>query len=213
MRTVLKQAWNITTVVLGESHKTVITFDLQLYEKAVKLQLHTAPALDHLVLRLGELHTVMTAIRALGTSIEDSGFHDAWVEAGIYGSTTKHQILDGNHMKYALTAHSMTYSVLSDLHVEAFLKTEKYESGTDYPNTRLAAFSMNTSCQEGSRQYSDLGAHIKILREMETEAFKEKLNDFHQKMEPQHPMFKFANDYMKFVACIRMFLRGTREGN
>ena len=142
MLTVLKQAQNITTVVLGESHKTVITFDLQLYEKAVKLQLHTAPALDHLVFRLGELHTVMAALRAIGSSIEDSGFDEAWVEAGIYGSTTKHQILEGNHMKRALTAHSMTYSVLSDLHVNAFLKTEKDEGGTDYPNTRLAAFSM-----------------------------------------------------------------------
>ena len=100
---------------------------------------------------LGELHTVMTALRALGTSIEDSGFDDAWVEAGIYGSTTKHQILDGNHMKHPLTAHSMTYAVLSDLYVEAFLKTEKDESGTDYPNTHLTAFSMNTSCQEGPR--------------------------------------------------------------
>ena len=39
----------ITAVVMGENHKTVITFDLQLYEKAVKLQLHKAPDLDHLV--------------------------------------------------------------------------------------------------------------------------------------------------------------------
>ena len=51
--TVLKQAQKITFVVIGEGHKTVLTFDLQLYEKAVKLQLHTAPALDHLVFRLG----------------------------------------------------------------------------------------------------------------------------------------------------------------
>ena len=149
MLTVLKQAQNITTVVLGESQKAVVTFDLQLYEKAVKLQLHTAPALDHLVFWLGELHTVMAALRAIGSSIEDSGFDEAWVEAGIYGSTTKHQILEGNHMKRALTAHSMTYSVLSDLHVNSFLKTEKDEGGTDYPNTRLTAFSMNASCQEG----------------------------------------------------------------
>ena len=84
--TVLKQAQNITTVVLGESHKTVITFDLHLYENAFKLQQHTARVLDHLVLRLGELHTVMAALRVLGTSIEDSGFDDAWVEAEIYGS-------------------------------------------------------------------------------------------------------------------------------
>ena len=44
MLTILKQAQKITSVVMGEGYKTVITFDLQLYEKAVKLQLHTAPA-------------------------------------------------------------------------------------------------------------------------------------------------------------------------
>ena len=214
MLTVLKQAQNITTVVFGESHKTVITFDLQLYEKAVNLQLPTAPALDHLVFRLGELHTVMAALRAIGSSIEDSGFDEAWVEAGIYGSTTKHQILEGNHMERALIAHSMTYSVLSDLHVNAFLKTERDEGGTDYPNTRLAALSMSASCQEGPRQYSDLRAHHKeILRAMDPEGFKEKLDNFDRMLEPRRPMFKFANDYMKFVACILMFLRATREGN
>ena len=40
MLTVLKQVQNITTVVMEDSHKTVITFDLQLYEKAIKLQLY-----------------------------------------------------------------------------------------------------------------------------------------------------------------------------
>ena len=55
--------------------------------------------------------------------------------------------------------------------------------------------------------------HEKILREEETEAFKIKLDKFDQEMKAQHPMFKFANDYMKFVPCIRMFLRATREGN
>ena len=34
MLTVLMQAQQITAVVMGENHKTVITFDLQLYEKA-----------------------------------------------------------------------------------------------------------------------------------------------------------------------------------
>lgn len=66
----------------------------------------------------------------------------------------------------------------------------------------------------GATQYNDLGVHHeKILREMETEAFKKKVDEFDQEMESQHPMFKFANDYMKFVACIHMFLRATREGN
>ena len=49
MLAVLMQAQKITAVVMGENHKTVITFELQLCEKAVKLQMHKAPDLDHLV--------------------------------------------------------------------------------------------------------------------------------------------------------------------
>lgn len=118
MLTVSRQAQNIPTVVLGEGHKIVITFDLQLHEKAVKLQMYTALALDYLVFPLGEMHTVMAALHALKSSIEDSGFDDVLVEARMYGSTTKQQILEGNHMKGALTAHSVTYSALCDLHFE-----------------------------------------------------------------------------------------------
>ena len=44
----------------------VITFDLQLYEKDVKLQMHKAPDLDHLVFRIGEMHTIMASLRDLG---------------------------------------------------------------------------------------------------------------------------------------------------
>lgn len=62
-------------------------------------------------------------------------------------------------MKRALTAHSMTYSALCDLHIEAFLKSEKDESGVDYPNMRLATFKTNASCQEG--HYSEVEDTIK----------------------------------------------------
>ena len=55
MLTVLMQAEKITAVVMGENHKTVFTFDLQLYEKALKLQMHKAPDLDHLVFRIAEM--------------------------------------------------------------------------------------------------------------------------------------------------------------
>lgn len=145
MLTVLKQAQYITTEVLGDGNKTVITLDLQLYGKTVKLQRHTTPALDILVFRLREMHTVMAALHALGSPIEDSGFNDAWVEAGIYGSTLKPQVLEGNHMKCTLTAHSITYSALSDLHVDAFLKMEKEESGANFPSLSNVAYTMNAS--------------------------------------------------------------------
>jgi len=68
---------------------------------------------------LGELHTVMAALRALGTCIENSGIDDAWLEAGVYGSATIRQILKCAHYKRTLRAHiictwlSMNFSLRS----------------------------------------------------------------------------------------------------
>ena len=53
----------------------------------------------------------MASLRDLGASIDGSGFDEGWIEVGLYGSTTTRQILEGNHMKRVLTAHSITYSV------------------------------------------------------------------------------------------------------
>ena len=70
MLTVLMQAQKITAVVMGENHKIVIMFDL------------------HLVFRIGEMHTILASLRALGASVDGSGFDEGWIEAGLSGSTT-----------------------------------------------------------------------------------------------------------------------------
>ena len=196
---------------MGEGRKAVITFDLQLYERAVKLQMHKAPTLNNLVFRIGEMHTVMTSLRALGTSIDDSGFDDAWIEANLYSSTTTRQILEGRHMKRALTAHSITSSALCDLHLSAFLKTEVEQSSTVHDNLQVAASMVNSACQE--HKYDELDNRHKQLLDVIDVSLIDKLNEFDAKMETSHPTFKFARDYMKFVAWIWMFIRATREGN
>jgi hypothetical protein len=48
--------------------------------------------------RPGELHVVMCAMRALGSSIENSGIDDAWIEGDAYGSATTRQILKYTHL-------------------------------------------------------------------------------------------------------------------
>ncbi len=97
MLTVMWQASQLKKLVVGQDHPTVITFDMTLYEKAVQL-LDSRPNLKkEVVPRLGELHAVMAALRALGTSIENSGIDDAWIEADVYGSVTTRQILKCSH--------------------------------------------------------------------------------------------------------------------
>ncbi|KAK1904045.1 UDP-glycosyltransferase 73C1 [Dissostichus eleginoides] len=87
--TVIMQANQLRKLAVGEDHPTVITFDMALYEKVVQL-LDARPDLKQMVVpRLGELHVVMAALRALGASMENSGIDDTWMEADVYGPATQ----------------------------------------------------------------------------------------------------------------------------
>ena len=79
---------------------------MQLYEKA------NHDCQGQWILRIGELHTVMTALR----SVKDNGIEEAWLAADIYGPVTTTQILEGKHMKRSLTAHLITLQALVDLY-------------------------------------------------------------------------------------------------
>ena len=127
------------SLVTGEEHPTVITFDMALYEKAVQL-VDARDDLKRTVFpSLGELHTVMAALRALGTSIENSGIDDAWLEAGVYGSGTIRQILKCAHYKRTLHAHIHMYMALYELLLETFFKenhTSKPSAPSQWINSR-----------------------------------------------------------------------------
>ena len=71
-------------MVVGPDKKTVITLDMALYEKAKQLEMSREDCKGKWVLGLGEMHTVMAALRATGSVIEDSGLNEAWGEADMY---------------------------------------------------------------------------------------------------------------------------------
>ena len=120
--TVMKQAHQLKELTVGEEYITVITYDMALYAKAVQL-VDARPDLKGKVLpRLGELHVVTCALRALGSSIENSGIDDAWMEADVHGSATTRQIIKCIHYKRSLRAHSCSYMALCELAIDQFLK-------------------------------------------------------------------------------------------
>ena len=120
--TVLMQAQNISTIVVGSERKTVISLDMGLYLPAKKLQM-ARNDLNHLILRPGELHIVMAMLRTIGAYIDSSGIDMCWIESELYGPTTVKQILDGNHVKRDEKAHMITLQVLFALYLDEFLKT------------------------------------------------------------------------------------------
>ena len=66
---------------LSNGSKTVILFDLQLYAKAICLQVKP-DICDNYVFRTGELHAVFTSLKVLGKLVDGSGLDQAFQEAG-----------------------------------------------------------------------------------------------------------------------------------
>ena len=57
---------------------------MALYERSKQLEMSRDDCKGKWLLRLGEMHTVMAALRAVGSAIEDSGLDEAWCEAETY---------------------------------------------------------------------------------------------------------------------------------
>ena len=55
---------------------------------------------------------VMAQLRAIGSYIDSSGIDLCWMEAGLYGSATVKQIIDGKHERRGERAHVITLQVL-----------------------------------------------------------------------------------------------------
>ena len=76
--TALCLAQMINVSVVGIHRRTVITLDLDLYERAVKIRGNTGHR-NSWVLRMGELHIIFSLLRSLGRYIEGSGLDDVWI--------------------------------------------------------------------------------------------------------------------------------------
>ena len=61
--------------------KTIISFDLQLYIKTIRLQ-ERNDIKDSFVFRMGELHVVFCVLKVIGKLIDGSGLDQVFNEAG-----------------------------------------------------------------------------------------------------------------------------------
>ena len=78
--TAIKEAEKLRQCVWSDG-KTVISFDLQLYIKAIRLQ-QKPDIRDNFVFRIGELYLVFCALKVLVKLIYGSGLDQEFFEAG-----------------------------------------------------------------------------------------------------------------------------------
>ena len=204
--TVIKQAEEINRIVVGPNRKVVITLDMALYERAKRLQMLLQDCKEKWVLRIGEFHTVLCALCAIGSAIEGSGIDDAWVMADIYGPVTTRKILEGKHMKRSVDAHIMTLQVFFDLYIEAFFEEQSaLQDLLKEPLQELVdAFKgRNASAVSQKHQY--------LLECMNQHDLHNKLTQF-EEHHKENPMFVVTLRYMDMVLTLLEFIRATRAG-
>ena len=205
--TILMQAQKISSIVVGPDRKTVITLDMGLYQPAkIKLQM-ARNDLHNLILRPGELHILITVLRAIGCYVEDSGLDTCWLEADIYGPATIKQILEGNHVKRGEAAHLVTLQALFALYQKAFFQSSQkdYEAIADLVVQVVDACSTETN--------EDLvEANMALMRAVDDLDVARKMAEFDKKHE-KIPLFKVMRQYMHMVTEMLQFTRAVRTGD
>ncbi len=157
------------------------------------------------VLRIGELHTVMAALRAIGTSIEGSGINDAWIEAGLYGPTTTRQILEANHMKRALRAHVITSQALFDLYVSGLVN--KYPA--EFQEISLIVKDLNGKFKDA--QHNEVvNIHEGLIAAMERHDIQNKIKQYDAN---SRPMAKVMRSYIDAVLTLLAFIQASRDAD
>ena len=205
--TVLMQAQDIKTKIIGQSRKTVISLDLGLYQPAKKLQT-AREDLHNIILRPGELHIVMAQLRAIGKFIENSGLDMSWIESELYGPATVKQIIEGNHVKRGETAHMITLQALSVLYLEAFNQQQDQALLTDFQQLSKL---LGDTCAHSSKEKVRL-EHEKLVQAIESMQVPEKIKAF-DKSKENIPLFCVMRQYMRMVTEMMVFIRAVRTGD
>jgi hypothetical protein len=203
--TTLDQLCRLNELVSGDGTKLVVTFDMDLYKRVLKLEQLDLQYKDKWVVCPGAFHTSLCALRCLGKTIEGSGIDEAWVEADMYSSVTVNQIINGNHYSRAVEAHEITLQVLFDLWLDTFFEEQ--------PTVRAALekcveqLSIACASKHGVHE-----AHVELLVTMESLNLSKQLSDFDNRHAAQ-PMFQWARLYMRQILTLMQFHRATRQGD
>ncbi len=188
----------------------MISCDMALFEKVVKIIDSNASMKSQIIPRLGELHVVMAALRALGASIENSGIDEAWLEADVYGPATTRQILKCTNYKRCISAHIYTYTALYELVIAEFF-AEKPTSRRLH-RVGKARSSRCSDSDKGERANNVKDATCTMRQVLADNRIQEQFEVWERK-KSENAMFKSMMNYLHQVEVILHFIAASRNAD
>ena len=204
LHTALCLAQKINLSVVGIHRRTVITLDLDLQERAVKIRANTGHT-NCWVMRMGELHIMFALLRSLGRYIEGSGLDDIWIEKRLYGPAVTRQIFGRKHLKRGVEAHLVNLWALSGLYYEVIAKDNtEIENLVSSISERLCMAVRKRDLENITPEVGDMTTAILDSTLFDIlGSFDEKLNETAQ----------FLRSYMKLIENLLKFIHASREPN
>ena len=145
-------------------------------------------------------------LRTIGCYIDNSGIDTAWLHADLYGQTTIKQILDGNHVKRGVKAHTVTLLSLFSMSMEAFSK-----HNNEVVNDCKTEFGKFIECCSDLSSIEKISEGYEVAEQyIRTSNFETLLSSFNKEGKQLHQAMLIN---MRMVTIMLDFIRAVRNGD
>ena len=194
--TVLMLTQGISSVLVGPERKTIITLDLDLYNRA--LQIQQTVGNTNWILRAGVLHIVFAALHALGKTIDGSGFDTCAIEKGIYTSTALRGIYGGKAYKRGIEYHITTSLAIMMMLFDASTKDSLPDS-------------IRTQCESLKQTLHERSPNANIIFENIQSWYTSNIQP--NESESTGEQAQFMLQYIEQVDCLLCLIGACRSGD
>ena len=118
---VLRSSQEASQKLEQEHTITIITLDLATAKKAYSIIWQDPETYKNVFIRLGTFHTICAFFKALGKTLEGSGFEEIVLESGMCSSGSMNGIMAGKHYNCAMTVHKLFLETMEKLLLKQFL--------------------------------------------------------------------------------------------
>lgn len=182
-----------------ECDHVMVVFDQAIYSKAQQLRWTDKNIEQRLVLRLGEFHTVMSYLSAIGKRFKMSGLEDILIEANVVAPGSMNGVLSGHMYNRSIRAHKQLFEALSRLQLAEFFESLNDMTREQYEKSIHEAISHYTNNQELA---------VEKLAELEQCFVK-----YVEEQSNSKPTYNYWRSYLDMVYVLLAFMRATRTGD
>lgn len=194
---------------LNPGQTPVLTADQPLYALAKQIQWHWPDEYgeDKVVIMFGGLHIEMTALKSIGSILEDSGWTSALVEADVASSGTADSFLSATNVTRTRQAHQITACCLFQLMKKAYSAYLAEQSDNDDKATTLEEWCDVRRKESPQFQFWFLILNMELTIFTMIRAFREGNFTLYRDSLSELIPFFFANNNVNYARWLPIHLR------